>query len=155
RESLRQPLVVIFEDLHWIDEDTGALLEVLVDAIAQAPVLLIVNYRPEYRDNWSGKAHYRQIRLAPLDLASTGAMLAALLGDAAELAPLRSLIIDQTAGNPFFIEELVHALFEQGVLQRNGAPHLARPLGDIKVPPTVQGILAARIDRLPPAEKEL
>jgi class 3 adenylate cyclase len=155
RESLIQPLVLIFEDLHWIDGETQALLNLLADSIANARVVLLVNYRPEYRHEWGNKAYYTQLRLNPLAAESAEEMLKALLGDEIELIPLRRLIIDKTEGNPFFIEEMVLALFEQGALVRDGEVRLARPLNEIRVPPTLQGLLAGRIDRLPVAEKEL
>src|SRR5262249_17386339 len=94
-------------------------------------------------------------RLDPLRQESAEEMLTALLGDDERLVALRRLIIDKTEGNPFFIEEMVQALFEQGVLVRNGALRLARSVGDIRAPSTVQAVLASRIDRLPSAEKEL
>jgi tetratricopeptide (TPR) repeat protein len=155
RESLSHPLIVIFEDLHWIDSETQALLNLIADGIATARVLLMVNYRPEYHHQWSNKTYYTQLRLDPLGRESAEEMLAALVGDAAELAPLKRLVIERTQGNPFFMEEVVQALLEQGVLVRNGAVKLAKPLDQIRVPPTVQAILASRIDRLPAAEKEL
>ena len=114
-----------------------------------------MNYRPEYSHQWGSKTYYTQLRLDPLGKESAEEMLSALLGDGAELVPLKRLIIEQTEGNPFFMEEMVQALFDEGALVRNGAVKLAKPLNEIKIPPTVQGILAARIDRLPPAEKEL
>jgi class 3 adenylate cyclase/predicted ATPase len=155
RESLNQPLIIIFEDLHWIDGETQALLDHLVEAIAHARVLLLVNYRPEYRHEWGSRTHYSQLRLDPLGRESAVEMLSTLLGDEPELEPLKRLIADKTEGNPFFIEEIVQALFEQGALARNGKIELKRPLSVIKVPPTVQAVLASRIDRLPPTEKEL
>ena len=155
RESLNKPLIIIFEDLHWIDGETQALLDHLVDAIAHARLLLLVNYRPEYRHEWGSRTHYSQLRLDPLGRESAGEMLSTLLGDELELEPLKRLIADKTEGNPFFIEEIVQALFEQGALARNGTVALTRPLSEIKVPPTVQAVLASRIDRLPPTEKEL
>jgi len=155
RESLNQPLIVIFEDLHWIDTETQALLNLLVEALAAVPILLLVNYRPEYQHAWrSRKSYYRQLALDPLRQESAEEMLTVLLGDE-RLVALRRLIIDKTEGNPFFIEEMVQALFEQGVLVRNGALRLARSVSDIRVPSTVQAVLASRIDRLPSAEKEL
>ena len=105
---------MIFEDLHWIDSQTQALLDLLADTIAGARLLLLVNYRPEYRHEWSGKSHYQQLRLDPLGGESAAAMLAGLLGEGAELEPLKRLIAERTGGNPFFIEEMVQALFEQG-----------------------------------------
>jgi tetratricopeptide (TPR) repeat protein len=155
RESLRQPLTVIFEDLHWIDSETKALLDLLAESIASARVLLLVNYRPEYRLEWSGRGHYMQLRLDPLGGESAAAMLAALLGEGAELAALRRLIAQRSGGNPFFIEEMVQALFEQGILARNGTVKLVRPLSQAHLPVTVQGLLTSRIDRLPASEKEL
>jgi class 3 adenylate cyclase/tetratricopeptide (TPR) repeat protein len=155
RESIGQPLLLIFEDLHWIDDETQALLNVLADAIASARVLLLVNYRPEYTHGWGNKGYYTQLRLDPLGKESAEEMLSWMLGESSELAPLRRLIIDKTEGNPFFMEEIVQALFEEGTLVRNGTLRLARPLGELRVPGTVQAVLASRIDRLPADEKEM
>jgi class 3 adenylate cyclase len=149
RESINQPLMLIFEDLHWIDSETQALLSLLVDAIANARILLLVNYRPEYRHEWGSRTHYTQLRLDPLGLESAEEMLDMLLGDAKDMAPLKRLIIDRTQGTPFFMEEMVQALFEEGVLQRNGTVKLAQPMTAIKAPATVQALLASRIDRCP------
>jgi len=154
-ESLKQPLIVIFEDLHWIDEQTQALLDLLADSIASARVLLLVNYRPEYRHEWGNKSHYVQIGLKPLGHESADELLTALLEDAVELQPLKRLIIERTGGNPFFIEEMVQALFDEGTLLRNGAVKVTRSLSQLRLPPTVQGILAARIDRLSAQQKGL
>ena len=155
RESLKQPLVLIFEDLHWIDAETQALIDLLADSCTGARLLLLVSYRPEYRDEWSGRSHYLQLRLAPLGDENAIAMLAGLLGEGAELEALKHLVIERTEGNPFFIEEMVQSLFEQGILARNGAVKLARPFSQARLPVTVQGMLASRIDRLPIGQKEL
>ncbi len=155
RESLEHVLVVIFEDLHWIDSETQALLDLLADSVAGARLLLLVNYRPEYRHKWSGRGHYQQLRLDPLGSESAAAMLAGLLGEGAELEALKRPIAERTGGNPFFIEEMVQSLFEQGILARNGAVKLVRPLAQAHLPVTVQGLLASRIDRLPVEQKEL
>jgi predicted ATPase len=155
RESLEHALVVIFEDLHWIDSETQALLDLLADSGAGARLLLLVNYRPEYRHEWSGRGHYLQLRLDPLGGENGAAMLAALLGVGVELEALKRLIIKRTEGNPFFIEEMVQALFDEGALVRNGAVKVARSLSQLRLPPTVQGILASRIDRLSTEQKEL
>ena len=154
-ESLKQPVAVIFENLHWVDRESQAFLDLLVDSIISARVLLLVSYRPEYRHEWVNRAHYTQVRLDPLGAESAAQMLDALLGSQPELGPAKATIIEKTGGNPFFIEELVRALFEQGVLLRNGIVSLGKPLTAIKIPITVQGILASRVDRLPVAEKEL
>jgi predicted ATPase/class 3 adenylate cyclase len=155
RESLNQPLMVIFEDLHWIDEQTQELLNLLADSIGTAKFLLLVSYRPEYSHQWSSKTYYTELRLDPLGKESAAQMLSVLLGDGNDLLPLKRLIIERTEGNPFFMEEIVQALFEDGVLQRNGVVRLARSMNAVKVPATVQAVLASRIDRLSAEEKEL
>jgi len=160
RESLNQPLMVIFEDLHWIDEDTQAFLNLLADSIATARLLLLVNYRPEYSHQWNSKTYYTQLRLDPLGTESAGEMLDALLGVSVRttdtsLAALKRLVIEKTEGTPLFMEEIVQALAEEGALVRNGGVKLTRSLDTLKIPRTVQDILASRIDRLPAAEREL
>jgi serine/threonine protein kinase/tetratricopeptide (TPR) repeat protein len=155
RESLNQPLMLIFEDLHLIDDATQGFLNLLTEGIASASVLLLVNYRPEYTHQSSSKTYYTHLRLDPLSKDSAAEMLSARIGDSPDLAPVKRLILERTEGNPLFIEELVEALFDEGVLVRNGAVKLTRPLSQLKIPPIVQGILAARIDRLPPHTKEL
>src|SRR5580698_1043890 len=155
RESLNQPLVVIFEDLHWIDPQTQALLDLLADSLANARILLLANYRPEYRQEWTNMTCYSQLRLDPLAGADGAAMLAALLGESVELNPLKRLIAERTGGNPFFIEEFVQALFDEGALVRNGAVKVTRSLSQLRLPTTVQGILAERIDRQPADHKQL
>jgi class 3 adenylate cyclase/tetratricopeptide (TPR) repeat protein len=155
RESLNQPLIVIFEDLHWLDEGSLALLNLLADSIGTARVLMLVNYRPEFTHTWGNKTYYAQLRLDPLGAESGEEMLQALLGDGRDLAPLKRLIVETTEGNPFFMEEIVQALFEQGALLRDGSIKLAKSLSTIQIPSTVQAVLASRIDRLSPEQKDL
>jgi class 3 adenylate cyclase/tetratricopeptide (TPR) repeat protein len=155
RESLNQPLMVIFEDLHWIDDETQAFLNLLADSIGTAKILLLVNYRPEYSHQWGSKTYYTQLRLDPLGKESAEDMLSSLLGDGKDLIPLKRLIIERTEGNPFFMEETVEVLLDDGALVRNGTIKLVKPLAELKIPPTVQAILASRIDRLPPDQKDL
>jgi class 3 adenylate cyclase/tetratricopeptide (TPR) repeat protein len=155
RESLNQPLMLVFEDLHWIDDATQGFLNTLAEGVSNAPVLMLVNYRPEYTHQWSSQSFYTQLRLDPLGKESAAEMLSARIGDSPELAPLKRLVLERTEGNPLFIEELVEALFDEGVLVRNGTVKVAKALHQLKIPPTVQGILAARIDRLSPESKEL
>jgi len=155
RESLNQPTIIIFEDLHWIDGETQALLDLLADGIVNVRVLLLVNYRPEYSHAWTNKSYYMQLRLDALERESAAEMLSTLLGDGVELNPLKRMVIERTEGNPFFIEEMVQALFDEGALVRNGAVKVGRPLSQLRLPSTVQGILASRIDRLPAEQKEL
>jgi tetratricopeptide (TPR) repeat protein len=148
--------MVEFEDLHWIDEATQEFLNLLADSLATAKILLLVNYRPEYSHQWNSKTYYTQLRLDPLGQESADEMLSALLSDGKDLIPLKRLIIERTEGNPFFMEETVQVLFDEGALVRDGsAVKLTRSLNTLKIPPTVQGILAARIDRLPADAKEL
>ena len=156
RESQVQPLLLVFEDLHWIDSETQAALDMLVESLPTARVLLLVNYRPEYQHGWSSKTYYTQLRLDPLPEASADTLLQALLGHDAEQGSLTQLLIARTQGNPFFLEESVRTLVETGVLVgERGAYHLAQPLDTLQVPATVQALLAARIDRLPPEDKRL
>jgi len=156
RESQVQPLLLVFEDLHWIDAETQAILDRLVDRLPTARLLLLVNYRPEYQHGWGSKTFYTQLRLDPLPPASADVLLQALLGDDPSLAPLKPLLIARTAGNPFFLEEGVRSLRETGVLVgAPGAYRLAQALPTLQVPATVQAVLAARIDRLPPDQKQL
>jgi tetratricopeptide (TPR) repeat protein len=156
RESQVQPVLLVFEDLHWIDTETQALLDSLVESLPTARLLLLVNYRPEYRHGWGSKTYYTQLRLDPLPPGSADELLRGLLGDDPGLAPLKRLLIERTEGNPFFLEESVRALVETGVLVgAPGAYRLAQPVNNLQVPATVQAVLAARIDRLPPEAKRL
>ncbi len=156
RESLNQPLMVIFEDLHWIDEESQGFLNLLADSIGTARILLLVNYRPEYRHEWNGKTYYTQLPPLPARRrALADQMLRSLLGESSELTPLKQMIIEKTEGNPLFIEETVQVLFEEGSLARNGTIKLTQPLSQLSIPPTVQAILASRIDRLTPEHKDL
>ena len=154
-ESANQPLILVFEDLHWIDRETQALLNLLADGIANAHILLMVSYRPEYHHEWGNRSHYLQLRLDPLGNQNAGEMLSGLLGESPELAAIKRSIIERTEGNPFFIEELVQALFDGGVLVRNGEVRVGRSVSQLRLPPTSQAVLAARIDRLPADQKEL
>jgi class 3 adenylate cyclase/tetratricopeptide (TPR) repeat protein len=155
RESANQPLILIFEDLHWIDGASQALLDLLVDSIEHAPILMLLNFRPEYRHQWAGRGYQGEIEVRPLPVECTQELLTALLGPSPALADLKRMIFAQTEGNPFFIEEIVRALFEQGILARTGEVTLTRSLGEVRIPQTVQGIISARIDRLPPAQRDL
>src|SRR6266536_1631084 len=132
------------------------MLDRLVESLPTARLLLLVNYRPEYQHGWGSKTYYTQLRLDPLPPASAEEFLHALLGDDPSLAPLKRLLIARTEGNPFFLEESVRTLVETGVLVgESGAYRLAQALPTVQVPATVQAVLAARIDRLPPEAKRL
>ena len=154
RESQGQPVLVVFEDLQWIDDETQALLDGLVESLPTARLLLLVNYRPEYQHGWGRKTYYSQFRLDALPPESAGELLSALLGADPALDPLKRLLVRR--GNPFFIEESIRTLVETGALTgERGTYRLTRPIQAIEIPATVQVILAARIDRLPPEDKQL
>jgi class 3 adenylate cyclase/tetratricopeptide (TPR) repeat protein len=156
RESQAQPLLLVCEDLHWIDTETQALLDSLVESLPSAQLLLLVNYRPEYQHGWGSKTYYTQIRIDPLPPASAEELLQALLGTDLSLAPLTPLLIARTEGNPFFLEESVRTLVEtQALMGEPGAYRLVHALHTIQMPATVQTMLAARIDRLSPETKHL
>jgi len=156
RESRTQPLLLVFEDLHWIDAETQALLDAMVEGLPTASILLAVNYRPEYQQPWGNKSYYRQLRVDALPPDTARALLETLLGGQPALHPLRRLLIERTEGNPLFLEESVRALVEMEVLVgERGAYRLGKDPVAIQIPATVQAILAARIDRLPPDDKRL
>ena len=156
RESQVRPLVLVVEDLHWLDAETQAVLDDLVESLPAARILLLVNYRPEYAHAWGSKTYYAQIRLDVLPPASADDLLRGLLGPDPALDRLKEMLMARTEGNPLFLEECVRALVETGALAGEpGARQLARPVESLEVPVTVQAILAARIDRLPAAEKRL
>jgi class 3 adenylate cyclase/predicted ATPase len=149
RESRTQSVVVVFEDLHWIDAETQALVDALVEGLPAARLLMLVNYRPEYRHNWGSKTYYRQLRVDPLPAASAHQFLDSLLGDDPTVRPLKALLVRRTEGTPFFLEESVRTLVETKVLLGDrGAYRLLKSVDAIEVPATVKALLAARIDRL-------
>jgi class 3 adenylate cyclase/tetratricopeptide (TPR) repeat protein len=155
-ESRAQPLLLVFEDLHWIDSATQAFLDDLVESLPTARVLLLVNYRPEYQHGWGNKTYYSQLRIDPLPPENANELLRALLGDAPELTAFRRLLIQRTEGNPFFLEETVRTLVETRVLEgARGSYRLTAPVETLQTPGTVQAVLAARIDRLAADEKRL
>jgi class 3 adenylate cyclase/tetratricopeptide (TPR) repeat protein len=156
RESQVQPVLVVFEDLHWIDAETQAFLDSLVESLPAARLLLVVNYRPEYRHGWSGKTYYRQLRIDALPPESADELLAGLLGNDPALDSLKRLLIERTGGNPFFLEESVRTLVETKALAgERGAYRLGRAWQTFQIPATAQAILASRIDRLSAEDKRL
>ena len=154
RESQRQPVIWAFEDLHWIDSESQAFLETLIDGLASAPLLLILTYRPEYEHHWGGKSYYTQVRLNALSPETTEEFLHNLVGDDVSLIPLKGLLPKH--GNPFFLEESIRTLVETSLLEgQRGGYRLVGPVQELRIPSTVQAILAARIDRLPARAKRL
>jgi predicted ATPase len=156
RESQVQPLVLVFEDLHWIDTETQALLDSVVERLPTARLVLLGNYRPEYQHGWGRKTYYTHVPLDPLPPASADALVHALLGEDPSVTPLVPLLLARTGGNPFFLEECVRTLLEtRALVGEVGAARLGTALPAIQVPDTVQAVLATRIDRLPPEDKRL
>ena len=154
REARQRPLLLIFEDLHWIDNETQAVLDSLVECLGAARVLLLVTYRREYQHGWAGKTYYSQLRLGALAGESGGQLLGALLGSDPSLSSLKQLLVNH--GNPFFLEEIVRALVETKALEgSSGSYRLIQSIEAVRVPATVQVILASRIDRLSLEDKHL
>ena len=156
RESQNRLLCLAMEDLHWIDTETQAFLDDMVESLPKARILLLIDYRPEYQHNWGNKSYYTQLRIDPLSPENADHLLLTLLGDDPGHGPLKRMLIAQTDGNPFFMEECIQTLVETGVLVgERGAYRAVKSLSRIQVPATVQAVLAARIDRLPADEKRL
>jgi class 3 adenylate cyclase/tetratricopeptide (TPR) repeat protein len=154
--SQREPFVLVFEDLHWIDSATEAFVEALADATEGARTLMVVNFRPEYRSEWMHRSTYQQLALRPLERPGVDEILREWLGEDPSLAGLGQRIFERTEGNPFFIEEVVQSLI--GSERLEGARGHYRLVGDIEqleIPATVQSVLAARIDRLGEREKRV
>jgi class 3 adenylate cyclase/tetratricopeptide (TPR) repeat protein len=156
RESRVQPIILIFEDLHWNDSLSLSLLDHLVDGLADERVLLLVSYRSEYQDDWSSRTHYRCVHLDPLSRDGIEELLTGLLGSDPGLFAVKHLLVDRAGGNPFFLEEIVQTLIETDVLTGSrGRFRLAVPVSNIQVPPQVQAIISARLDRLPTVHKQV
>ena len=156
RESQRQNLLLVFEDLHWIDHETQAFLDIMVESVPMARLMLLVNYRPEYNHQWSDKSYYTQLRVDPLQTSNAEELLSKLLGSNPDLAPLKQVLAKRTEGNPFFAEESVRSLVESGFLiGEKGAYRPGLRVDDLIIPTTVQNVVADRIDRLPIAQKHL
>jgi class 3 adenylate cyclase/tetratricopeptide (TPR) repeat protein len=154
RESRVQPLLVVLEDLHWVDSETHAMLNHLLDGVPSVRAAMLLTYRPEFLDRWTGHPHCVEIRLGPLPSPNAQALLDALLGERAELGPVKTLLVERTGGNPFFLEESVRSLVDVGVLSGEpGAYRLSRALPEVPIAPSIQAVLAARIDRLDPEDK--
>jgi class 3 adenylate cyclase/tetratricopeptide (TPR) repeat protein len=156
RESQVQPLLVIFEDLHWIDAETQAFLDGLVESLPASRMLLLVSYRPGHAHAWTTKTFYRQLRIDPLPPESADELLRGLLGGDRSLEPVKRLLVARAEGNPFFLEESVRTLVETGgLVGARGAYRLGRPPEALQIPATARAIVAARIDRLSPEDKRL
>ncbi len=152
----RQPVVLLVEDLHWIDAESEAVLGRIVDGMGGQRLLVIGTYRPEYQHGWASRELFQQIRLAPLGQEECGDFLKALLGDDPSVGHIRPLLVERSDGTPLFLEELVRALAETGQIVGEPGAYKARDyVSDLQVPPNVKPIIAARIDRLPPADRRI
>ena len=141
--------MVLIEDLHWLDDTSAELLHLMLNARGQCRYLVLVNFRPEFAADWMRHAWYQQLPLMPLEQNASAELLANLLGDDPGISKLTKLIYERTEGNPFFTEEIAQSLIESEHLQgKPGAYRVVTPVDQLDVPPTVQAVLAARIDRL-------
>jgi class 3 adenylate cyclase len=156
KESDQRPLVLVLENLQWVDTETQAFLDALLERVETARLLLLVDYRPEFAHAWGSQPSFNEVPVPLLSPEAAEELLRALLGPDHALASLRKLLIQRSGGNPYFLEEIVRTLTETKVLVgEHGAYRLAGRLEDLQVPATVQAVLAARIDRLPYDEKLL
>ena len=152
----RPPVIVVCEDLHWLDTETEAFLDELVASLSGTRLMLLVSYRPDYQPRWDSQPYCQQLRIEALAPETTDELLDTLLGQDPALRPLKRLLAERTDGNPLFLEETVRTLAEEGTLAgAAGGYRQARPIQTLQIPPTVQAILAARIDRLPDRAKRL
>ena len=156
RESQKTPLVLIVEDLHWIDKTSEEFLDYLIGWLAHTPILLILLYRPEYTHRWGSKSYYTTIRVDQLSIPTSSELVQSILSEGEIVPELRDLILGKAAGNPLFMEELTHSLLENGSIQKEEDHYiLSKKLSNIQVPDTIQGIIAARIDRLDESLKRI
>jgi adenylate cyclase len=143
------PTLYVIEDVHWIDQASEALIADFLTVIPQTPSLVLITYRPEYRGPLSRLNDAQSMRLRPLSTSHAAALTTELLGADPSVAELGAVISERAAGNPFFVEEIVRDLAEQGVFDGPpGARRQRHPLSDVQVPATLQAAIAARIDRL-------
>jgi len=152
-QSAHETTVLLIDDVQWIDPESDAFLARLVEAVGWTRTLLLLNARPDHAVSWSSVSYHRQIALSALDADASAALVRDLVGEDPSTARFCDLINEQAGGNPFFIEEIVQSLVDQGVLVREspGAGRqlrAGRPVGEIRIPATVQSLLAARIDAL-------
>jgi class 3 adenylate cyclase/tetratricopeptide (TPR) repeat protein len=156
RESEKRPLILIVEDLHWIDKTSEEFLDYLIGWLANTRVLLILLYRPEYTHRWGSKSYYTTIRVDQLSIPTSSELVQSILSEGEIVPELRDLILGKAAGNPLFMEELTHSLLGNGSIQKKEDRYvLSKKLSDMQVPDTIQGIIAARIDRLDESLKRI
>ena len=155
-DELEEPMVILVDDLHWIDGGSELFLQQMAESIADTKNLLLVNFRPEYRGDWTHLSWYRQMPLAPLGADAIAELLEDLIGADTSIDGLADKIHARTAGNPFFTEEVVQGLIESKNLEgTRGSYKMVTPIEKLEIPDTVQSILSARIDRLLEREKRV
>jgi class 3 adenylate cyclase len=142
--SQRRPLLFEIEDLHWIDKTSETYLAALAESLPSAAIMLLTTYRPGYQPSWLAKSYATQLSLRSLASHDAVTVIHSTRQQTALPESLEHMIVQKAEGNPFFLEELTHAVIEQGALQE-----------EVTVPDTIQGVLSARIDRLPEAHKRL
>jgi class 3 adenylate cyclase/tetratricopeptide (TPR) repeat protein len=156
KEAERRPLLLVFENLQWVDTETRALLDSLVEHSHAARLMLLVNYRPEFKHEWTARPTFNEIALGPLPPEAAERLLETMLRGDRGLSALKKLLAERSQGNPFFLEEIVHTLLEtKALVNEHGMYRLTSDLGSLQVPATIQAVLAARIDRLSVDKKRL
>jgi len=156
QESQDRPLVLIIEDLHWIDRTSEDFLSYLIGWLASARIILVLLYRPEYTHQWGSKSYYNQVRVDQLSISTSAELVQSILEEGEAVPELRELILSRAAGNPLFMEEFTHTLLENGSIQRRDNQYvLSKKASDIQVPDTIQGLIAARMDRLEESLKRI
>jgi predicted ATPase len=149
-----RPLILAYEDLHWIDKSSEDHLKHLLESIPGARVLMIFTYRPEFVHTWGGKSFHSQITLNRLSNREGLMMISHLLGTEEIDSPLEELILEKTEGVPFFIEEFIRSLRDLKIIERKGNKYyLARVAQDVIIPSTIHDVIMARVDTLPEAAK--
>lgn len=156
QEARKAPLILLIEDLHWIDRESQAVIDSLIDGIINQPILMVTTYRPEFQPAWLGKDNFRQLRVPPLSDAEASALLSTVLGRDGSVRRVARIIADRSDGVPLFIEESIQALAQSGALVGStGTYRTEGEIADLRVPSTVQSVIAARIDRLSDEDRAL
>jgi class 3 adenylate cyclase/tetratricopeptide (TPR) repeat protein len=149
RLSEENPVILAVEDLHWIDKTSEEFISYFIDWIAKSPILLIFLYRPDYNHQWNSKSRYSQIGLDQLTEEPSTELISAILEGGEVSGDIKEIVLNRSAGNPLFIEEFTHALLETESIQKKNKHYvLAKRIAKVEIPDTIQGIIAARMDRL-------
>ncbi len=151
--AARQPVLVIYEDVHWIDPSSRELLDRVIAALERQPVLLLGTFRPEFKPPWIEQAYVTSLALTRLDRHDTTAMIAGIAGDNALPEKIAQEIGERTDGVPLFIEEVTKAVVESGPRATEALSSLPHPA--LVVPATLKASLIARLDRLGPAARDM